>query len=290
LHKQVLIVEQTGVLSMPFAPISDSIIVALSQMVDDAQTGKRDPSHSDLDFEIKRSRLTEGDPKKQGITAGKAKRVKSVLSWAIENDPAAGQEFVANFVALLRGHGGFRDTSPNFVGKHIVENAAAVFSSEGYELTLDGHLQPRMLDNLSGVALGEALETYVRRAKRGSADAALVTGTGKDLLEAVAGHILQQHFGSYSPTSNFPTLLGQTFIALNLATSADAPAPGEPANRRIERAMYELACGINQLRNKQGTGHGRPWLPSVTEAEARMAIESMGVIAERLLNLHRGNK
>ena len=30
----------------------------------------------------------------------------------------------------------------------------------------------------------------------------------------------------------------------------------------------------------------RPWLPSVTDFEARMAIESMGVIAERLLNLH----
>ena len=52
--------------------------------------------------------------------------------------------------------------------------------------------------------------------------------------------------------------------------------------------MYELACAINHLRNKEGTGHGRPWLPSVTEMESRMAIESMGVIAERLLNLHQG--
>jgi len=35
----------------------------------------------------------------------------------------------------------------------------------------------------------------VRRAKRGAADAALVTGTGKDLLEAVAAHVLQQRYG-----------------------------------------------------------------------------------------------
>jgi hypothetical protein len=54
--------------------------------------------------------------------------------------------------------------------------------------------------------------------------------------------------------------------------------------------MYELACAINQLRNKEGTGHGRPWLPSVTELESRTAIESMGVIAERLLNIHLGRK
>ena len=54
--------------------------------------------------------------------------------------------------------------------------------------------------------------------------------------------------------------------------------------------MYDLACGINQLRNKQGTGHGRPWLPTVTDAEARMATEMMGVIAERLLLRHTETK
>lgn len=33
--------------------------------------------------------------------------------------------------------------------------------------------------------------------------------------------------------------------------------------------MYELGCAINHLRNKQGTGHGRPWLPSVTEPQVK---------------------
>ena len=47
--------------------------------------------------------------------------------------------------------------------------------------------------------------------------------------------------------------------------------------------MYEIACSINKLRNKEGTGHGRPWLPSVTQDEAKSAIEMMGVVTERLL-------
>ncbi len=42
----------------PIAPLSDAIIVAISQLVDDAQADHRDPSHSDLDFEIKRAGLT----------------------------------------------------------------------------------------------------------------------------------------------------------------------------------------------------------------------------------------
>jgi hypothetical protein len=128
----------------------------------------------------------------------------------------------------------------------------------------------------------------VRRAKRGAEDAALVTGTGKDLLEAVASHILEERYGMTSTISNFPTLLGRVFVEFGLATSHDEPRNGEPGAKRLERAMYELACAVNNLRNKQGTGHGRPWLPTITNAEAKMAVETVGVISERLLLLHQG--
>lgn len=265
------------------APLSDAIIIAVAQLVDDAQGERRDPSHSEIEFNIQVAGLTAGDPKSSGQTVGKAKRVRSTLSWALDAVPEAGGQFVSALIATVKGHGGFRETSPNFVGSDAIANARAAFDAEGYELTCDGELRPKVLDNLTGATLTEALWAYVRRAKKGSGDAALVTGTGKDLLEAVAAHVLQQRFGSYSTTSNFPTLLAQAFIALGFATPHDQAKSGEPPQKRTERAMFELACGINQLRNKQGTGHGRPWLATVTESEARAAIEFMGVIAERLL-------
>lgn len=264
-------------------PLNDTIAVAMSQLVDDAQTDRRDPSHSDLEFQINRAGLRAGDPKHQGQTVGKAKRIRSTLSWALEHNCEAGGKLVLALLNAVRGHGGFRVQSHNYVGHEAIQNAISVFDSEGYRLSSDGELQPKLLDNLSGAELTQAIQSYVRRAKKGAADAALVTGTGKDLLEAVAAHILQQSYGSYSQTSNFPTLLGQAFSALNLATPQTSQGNSEPPRYRIERGMYELSCGINQLRNKQGTGHGRPWLPNVSEKEARSAIECMGVIAEYLL-------
>jgi hypothetical protein len=258
----------------------------VSQLIDDAQTERRDPSHYDIRCEFERHGLLRGDPAAQGQSVGKAKRVRTTLSWALEHAPEAGSQYIPTFIALVRGHGGFRETSSNYVGIKAYQNAAAAFSAEGYELSPDGDLRPRLLDNLCGVELTEALNAYVRRAKRGVADAALVTGTGKDILKAVAAHVLQQRYGFYSATSNFPTLLGQVFVALGLATTQDRVIPGEPPRPRIERALYELACAINQLRNKAGTGHRRPWLPPVTDTEARMATEHMDVIAERLLLLH----
>jgi hypothetical protein len=265
------------------APLSDAIIVAVARLVDDSQSETREPSHSDIDFLVERAGLKAGDPKSQGQLVGKAKRVRAALSWALENKQDAGESLVGSLLAHLRGCGGFRATSPNYVGADIIKDAAEVFRAEGYELSVEGELRPRLLEGLSGADLTAALEVYVRRAKRGADDAALVTGTGKDLLEATAAHVLVERWGTYSSQSNFPTLLGQAFVAVGLATPQHPPQPLEPPQKRLERALYEAGCAINHLRNKEGTGHGRPWLHSVTATEARVAIQVMGAIADRLL-------
>lgn len=265
-------------------PLSDSIIVAIARLVDDAQIERREPSHSDLGYEIERAGLASVDPNASGKPLGKAKRVRTVLNWAYEQDSAGGERLIAGLVSHIRGCGGFRETSPNFVGLEAIRDAQAAFAAEGYDLGLDGDLRPRVLDGLSDTQLSEALRAYVRRAKRGSEDAALVAGTSKDLLEAVAGHVLVKLWGTYPSHTNFPGILGQSFTALGLATPEDKPVKGEPAHKAMERAMYELGCAVNRLRNRDGTGHGRPFLPSVTLEQTRSAVESMGVVAEYVLN------
>lgn len=274
----------------PAGPLSDSIIVAVARLVDDSMVEpKREPTHSDIDFQIEQAGLKPGDPKAAGQPVGKAKRVRATLSWAVENDPEGGERLVARLIAHIRGCGGFRRSSPNYVGDHPIRDAVAAFRAEGFELSTDGELRPALLENLAGAQLTDALWSYVRRARRGVADAALVTGTGKDLLEATAAHVLVDRFGSYPETANFPGLLGQAFVAAGLAMPGEKEVPGEPAQRRVERALYEVGCAVNRLRNKEGTGHGRPWLTSVTDNEARAATELMGIIAERLLSgLERG--
>lgn len=262
-------------------------MTALARLIDDAQGATREPSHSDLEFQFLRAGVSAGDPKTQGQTVGKAKRVRATLSWAVEHHYEAGEVLVAAIVAQVRGCGGFRPTSSNFVGIEAIRDLAEAFSSEGYELTESGELRPRVLENLSGQALGDALASYVSRAKRGILDAALVVGTGKDLVEATAAHILVERFGTYSTQSNFPTLLGQTFAALGLPTPQDPQKPGEPPQSRLSRALFDAGCAVNNLRNKQGTGHGHPWVPGVTDEQARTAIELMGVLSEFLLNTHR---
>ena len=266
-------------------PITDLIVAAVSKMVDDSQADVyREPSHSDLEFYIARCGLTEADPKFQGQTVGKAKRVRAVLSWALDNDPTAGGKLIEALVSKVRASGGFRESSVNYIGEEVILQAIDAFDSEGYALSRDGDLRPKNLDSLSGSNLTDALCAYARRAKKGAEDAALLSGTSKDLLEATAAHVISMKFGTYPQQANFPALLGQAFVALGLATPEDPTSPSEAPHRVMERGMYQAAVGVNRLRNKQGTGHGRPWVSDITPAESQAAIELAGTIASYMLD------
>ena len=272
------------------APLTDSIVFAMARLVDDAQSDTREPSHSDLEFQIGRAKLQIADPKAQGQLVGKAKRVRAILSWALENNQRAGESLVESLLSFLRSCGGFCPTSPNYVGADPIANAIGAFRAEGFTLTDDGELRPQLLENLTGAALSAVLEAYVRRAKRGAEDAALLAGTGKDLLEATAAHILVERNGSYPQNTNFEGLLGMAFVAVGLATPQHLVQPGEAPQCKAERGMFSLAVGVNAMRNKLGTGHGRPWLPNITDTEARAAIQFMGTIAEWMLHAHARKK
>lgn len=264
-------------------PLTDAVLLSVSKLVDDARTETREPSHSQLGFTIDRAKLSAADPTKRGETLGKSKRVRAILSWAIDNDLPSGEVLAGQIVSLVQASGGFRDGSPNFVGGDAIESLRIALLHEGFTLASDGEIRAACLDTLSGRQLTQALNSYCRRAKKGVEDAALLIGTGKDLMEATAAHVLTERYGCYSPQANFPTLLGQAFTELGMATPADPPSAGSLPIQRLERALYEAACAVNTLRNKQGTGHGRPWLPNVTDDDAKTAIEVIGCVAERML-------
>ena len=265
-------------------PLTDAIVIAVTEMINDARGETRKPSHYDLSYEIERVGLKEVDPKNEGKAVGKAKRVKTVLDWAMDNNYEAGEKLVKRIIESVRGVGGFRKENPNYIGAHVVENIRGVLKTVGVALGEDGIITPVIIDNLSMVEQQQALKVYIQRAKRGAEDAALLVGTSKDLLEAVAAHILQVKWGSSPSIMGFPTLLGQAFTALGLATTSTPKTQGEQVQKRVERAFYETGCAVNQLRNKQGTGHGHPFLSTIRPEEGKAAIEAMGVIAEYMIS------
>src|SRR5260370_9803719 len=149
------------------APLTDAVIAALARLVDDSHSPtSRQPSHSEIEDQFRRAELMQADRNQSGRPIGKAKRVRGVLHWAIENDTEKGERLVYLLVALVRGVGGFREGSANFVGADAIQDLREAFASEGFNLAETGELLPVTLDTLIGQQITEALKAYVRRDRR----------------------------------------------------------------------------------------------------------------------------
>lgn len=85
------------------------------------------------------------DPKAQGQTVGKAKRIRATLNWAIEHNRQAGSKLVALILSHVRAVGDFRDSSSNYVGKEQIVNAINAFDSENFSLSESGDIRPKIL-------------------------------------------------------------------------------------------------------------------------------------------------
>ncbi|OJA51089.1 abortive infection family protein [Burkholderia ubonensis] len=270
-------------------PLNDAVVAVVCQLIDDSTAKRaggdfREPTHSDIEFLVNKLGLAALDPKQQGQQVGKAKRVRAVLHETMIGDEETGARLAHAILAKVRACGGFRKGSENYVGDEAIANAKATFNSEGFWLADDGTFGAKVLDGLKGSELTAALHAYAVRAQRGSEDAALLMGTGKDLMEATAAHVLTTIAGKYPVGANFKALLGMAFTSLGLAVPEQAAEPGEPPSKELERGLFTAACGANKLRNKQGTGHGRPWPVNVGAAEAKAAIEVAGTVSAYLLD------
>ena len=271
---------------MAIAPLSDPIVAAVADLF---HADRWQPSHDDLMSQFRRVGLAAADPRTTVSMIGKRKRVRGVLLHALDHNRPAGERLVPNLVGLVKGAGGFRPESEFYVGDETFANARMAFRAEGFMLDSDGGLRPLVLDALDGHELDRALLAYVRRAQRGADDAALLTGTSKDLLEATARRVIAKGGGSYQGF-DFPGTLYHAFYAAGL----EPPAPRlvDAINREMDpdprkgfvQSLYILGCAVNRLRNDQGSGHGRPFPATVTDPEARAAVEAMGLISELLLN------
>lgn len=264
------------------------MIGAVSRLVDDAGAS-REPSHYDLGEVFRRAGLLKGDPHADpsATKVGKRKRVFQTFVWALDADPDAGVKGVVGLIGTIRGCGGFRRESDNYVGDEAINNCIAAFTDQPSELLADGTLRPRSLAALSGRELSAALRSYVVRAQRGYSDAVLVAGTDKDLIEATAAHVIAERFGaSVPPGTNFPTLLGQAFVSLSLAHESPKPERQglDGARDAMMSSLYSLGCAVNRFRNRAGSGHGRPFVPQLSDAEVRALTESAGLVAGTLLD------
>lgn len=270
-------------------------LVELGAVLGDFFEDGKGPSHDQLDQAFARTGLSSGDPApgghtREGAPLGKTKRIRQVFVHATDQDPAAGLKLMQQIVSLLRANGAFTPALDEYAGAPKISRLRDAVGHLGFTLDSSGALRPTVIDNLTGTQLTQALHSYVDRINLNPDDAPLQIGTGKELDEATARHVLEQRTGSYptgGPAGSFPVTLAAAFTTLGLEVPPQVQLHSDP-HRQVQQCLFLLGVAVNRLRNDAGTGHGRPGQPRKTQpltpAEARLVARATALIAGALLD------
>jgi len=161
----------------------------------------------------------------------------------------------------------------------------AALAREHFMLTDDGQL--RMADDIDLSTGGrKALDEQLARLRNAQDDPALMIGTAKDLLEAVGKFALEEYLTPARKNADFGEIITLARERLEIKPSqADSSVEAFEAIRRIHQSAWQIAESLNDLRNLQGTGHGRTLPTGISTEMARLVIREACLVADYMLTL-----
>lgn len=119
------------------------------------------------------------------------------------------------------------------------------------------------------------------------ADPAGVVGAVKELIEATAKTVLEHLGETVGRDADLPALLSQTQDLLGLSVSGVSGAvDSSAAIKKVLGGLKGIAIGITELRNTEGSGHGRTRVSNLTARHARLAVSAGRAWCEIVLDTY----
>lgn len=118
-------------------------------------------------------------------------------------------------------------------------------------------------------------------------DPAGVVGAVKELIEATAKTVLEHLGETVVRDADLPALLTQTQDALGLSASGvSGTADSSGSIKKVLGGLKGIAIGITELRNAEGSGHGRTRASNLTARHARLAVNAGRTWCEIVLDTY----
>ena len=179
----------------------------------------------------------------------------------------------------------------NETGAEYRDGLIRQLRSDGIDVGDDGTIRTTgsALDVGTLHSLGdrEALARYEQRMQQSiESDPELAIGSAKELLEAVCKMILAEAGIEPSSTWSAFELFKEAARHLDLSVS-DVPddRAGADEIRRVIRGLASVVTATAELRNRYGTGHGRPSRPSgLRPRHARLVVGSAITLVNFLIS------
>ncbi|CDZ90273.1 abortive infection family protein [Rhodococcus ruber] len=258
-------------------PVSEEIAATVARFY----KGGAGPTHTKLTSAIRVGGYVDADPWDPVMkTPSKEIRVVTVIR-AATRAPIRARELMEALLRDLRADGHFDDGT---VTVEALRRAQAAFAEQEWNLSDQGHLTQKGPINLD-TGGRPALDEQLRRLQRAGDDPALALGSAKDLLEAVAKFVLHELDWPLAGNPDFNQIWYFARERLNLLPQqVPGDTPGAKHIKAILQSAWKIVEQVNELRNLQGTGHGRTLPTGVSPEMARLVVREACSIAEFTLS------
>jgi hypothetical protein len=263
-------------------PVSDEIGAALGAFV----AGGAGPRHATLSRIFAQAGYATAAPyNPNSLTQqmNKEDRVRVTVS-AAAREPYRARELVEGILSEYRVAGYFKSDA-DAATREDVRVLRAAFARVDWELTPDGELRPAGVSSVVAAQGRPAIEDQLSRLRRATDDPALLLGTAKEMLESTAKYVLDAFAVPYTPTTGFDQLWFHARDRLSMhPKDIDASTPGGPEIREILQSSWSIARMTNEIRNIDGTGHGRTLPAQMSPELALLVVREACSVAQMVLS------
>ena len=221
------------------------------------------------------------------VRPNKETRVRDTVEAAV-HDPHRARDLIDSLLVEFRAFGFFTASNDPAIETNRSANVRALqkaFARIDWELDDGGDLRPAGFGAVDSLEGRPAIEDQLERLRRATDDPALLLGTAKEMLESTAKYVLEVFEVPYGSRMSFDELWHHARDRLKLLPQqVDTSQPGGTQVQAILGASWNIAKTANELRNLEGTGHGRTLPTGVTPEMALLVVREACSVAELLLS------
>lgn len=260
--------------------LSDEVAASLSKFF----FGGEGPSHAEITRCFAACGLADDDPYDRTTgTPNKQQRVLVLCQAARRRPGEVSTKALDQLLTALRVDGMFDSKEPQM--RERVAALRRALAARGAVLDDEGRLQDHLLD--LGTGGRAALDEQLKRLRHNVEDPGALIGGAKELLESICKFVLEEQSMLLDRKMDFDELLALALDRLQLQPGMISPSqPGGKQLRAIYQSAKTTASTINELRNLQGTGHGRTLPTGISKETGRYVIREATHVAELLLTTH----
>lgn len=222
------------------------------------------------------------------MVAGERESLWAAYEAGIEwTNPQQAARVLRVYEVVLAEHVGWEDSRDKLI---------RALNRDGWKVGEHGRIVPvdevqNPLATLSGLeSLREPagiLEALNRASALLDRDPAGVVGAVKELIEATAKTVLESLELEVAKGEDLPSLVKRTQVALGLnASSVSEDIDASASIKKVLTGVTGIAIGLTELRNSDGSGHGRTRGTRLSPRHARLAVNGARAWCEIVLDTY----